>query len=55
MGVSSEQYIEMCDKMMAELNEEELGYIEMENARDKYMEYMEDINACTQSELTIKQ
>lgn len=52
MGVSSEQYIEMCDKMMAELNEEELGYIEMENAKN---ECTEDITVFIQSELITNQ
>ena len=28
MGFSSEEYIEMCDKMMAELNEAEEEYFE---------------------------
>lgn len=54
MGVSSKQYIEICDKKMVELIMEQSGYTNSENARDKYMEYMEDINACAQSKSTIK-
>lgn len=35
MGFSSEEYIDMCDKMMAELNEAEEGYYNLCHSDDK--------------------